>query len=79
MADKCGTFLDDDAHGFEIAQKFRVGFQFAAFLDCYIAVYRTVNGDGLGADFAFDDGIFSKSESAFGNDFAIEFAVKNEI
>ena len=77
MADEGGPLLDDDTHRFEVAKEFGVGFQLAALLHSHITIYRAVNDDGLGADIAFDHGIFSESESAFGDDFAVEFAVEN--
>ncbi len=77
VADEGGAFLDDDAHGFEVAEEFRVGLEFAALLDGDIAVHGAVDGDGLRADLAFDSGVLAKDERAFGDDFAVEFAVEN--
>lgn len=73
----CALF-DDDAHGLQIAKKLGVGFQFAALLDSHIAIHSAVNRDGLRADLAFHDGVFSKDERAFGDDLAVELAVENE-
>ena len=77
MADEGGALLDDDTHRLEVAEEFGVGLQFAAFLDCHIAVHGAVDDDCFRANISFDHGIFAESENAFGDDFAVEFAIEN--
>ncbi len=77
MPDEGGAFLNDDAHGLEITQEFGVRLKLATLLDGHIAIYRAMDRDRLGADFAFDDGVFAERENTFGDDLAVELAIKN--
>ena len=78
MTDEGSAFFDDDAHGFEIAEKFRIRFQFATFLDSDIAIDRAVNRYRFRANFPFNNSIFSKCQNSFRKDLAFHFAVNGD-
>ena len=78
MPDEGCALFDDDAHGLQVTQKLGVGFEFAALLDSHVAVHCAVDRDGLRANLAFHNRIFSKNERTFRDDLAFEFAVENE-
>lgn len=78
LADKCGAFFDDDARGAEIAGELGAGFEFASFGHGDVARNGSVNGGRLGANFALDLRIFAESKRSLGDDFAFDFAVKNQ-
>ena len=79
FSDEGGAVFDDDAAGAEVADELGGGFEFDAFGGVDVALHGAVDDDGFGFHFTLHVGAFADGEGGVGGDFALDFAVENEV